>query len=140
MQPRERLYEFWRDFENLPRFMQHLELVEDLGGGRSHWVAKAPMGRTVEWDAEILQDVPNELIAWRSLPGSDVHNSGVVRFRDAPDDRGTEISVEIQYDMPGGSLGVALATLFGEDPGQQLDDDLRRFKQVVEPREEVLSR
>ena len=132
LQPRERLYEFWRDFENLPRFMQHLEHVEDLGGGRSHWVAKAPLGRTVEWDAETIEDVPNKLIAWRSLPGSDVQNSGSVRFKDAPGDRGTEIVVEIQYDVPGGSFGAALARLFAEDPGAQLRDDLRRFKQVVE--------
>jgi uncharacterized membrane protein len=139
LQPRELLYQFWRDFENLPRFMQHLEHVEDQGGGRSHWVAKAPAGRTVEWNAEIVDDKPNELIVWRSLPGSDVKNSGRVHFSDAPGDRGTEITVDIQYDAPGGALGVAIAKLFAEEPGQQLTDDLRRFKQVVETGEVVLS-
>ena len=139
LQSRDLLYQFWRDFENLPRFMQHLEFVEDKGNGRSHWVAKAPAGRTVEWDAEIVEDKPNEMISWRSLPGSDVDNAGSVRFTDAPADRGTQITVSMQYDAPGGMLGAALAKLFAEDPAAQLRDDLRRFKQVVETGEVVLS-
>jgi uncharacterized membrane protein len=129
--PRQALYEFWRDFENLPRFMQHLDDVKHRGAGRSHWVAKAPAGRRIEWDAVIIDDVPGERIAWRSLPGADVPNSGAVRFSDTPD-RGTEIIVDIHYDPPGGLLGRALARLMGSDPGQQLRQDLHRFKQIVE--------
>jgi uncharacterized membrane protein len=131
-QPRQALYEFWRDFENLPRFMRHLERVKDLGRGRSRWVAKAPAGRRVEWDAEVIDDVPGERIAWRSLPGADVPNSGAVLFTDAPDDGGTEIIVDIRYDSPGGILGRALVRLVGGDPGPRLKEDLRRFKQIIE--------
>src|SRR4051812_15648061 len=100
MLPRQQVYQFWRDFSNLPRFMQHLEAVEERGG-RSHWVAKGPAGKTVEWDAEIVEEVPGEQISWKSLPGSDVENSGLVRFFDAPADRGTEIVVDLRYDPPG---------------------------------------
>lgn len=128
----EDLYAFWRNFENLPRFMRHLESVRSAGGRRSHWVAKAPAGMTVEWDAELVDDRPNELIAWRSLRNADVDNSGSVRFRPAPGGQGTEVLVELRYDPPGGSAGDALAMLFGEAPEQQLHDDLRRFKQVME--------
>lgn len=131
-QPAE-VYELWRDFENLPRFMHHLELVEVTGANRSHWTAKAPAGRTVEWDAEITEDRPNELIAWRSVGSDDdVKNSGSVYFTRAPGDRGTEVRVELNYDAPGGKAGATIAKLFGEEPGQQLNDDLRRFKQVLE--------
>ena len=137
--PKVHVYAFWRNLENLGRFMQHLELVEDLGGGRSHWIAKAPAGRTVEWDAKIIEDTPGELIAWQSLPGADVPNSGRVRFTDAPGDRGTELSVHLEYDAPGGAAGAALAKLFGEEPAQQLRDDLRRFKQIMETGEIVRS-
>ena len=128
---RHALYEFWRDVENLPRFMQHLASVRDRGDGRSHWVAKGPAGRRVEWDAEIIDDVPGERIAWRSLPGADVANSGAVRFSDTPSN-GTEIVVDIHYKPPGGLLGRALASLLGADPGQQLKQDLRMFKRVAE--------
>jgi uncharacterized membrane protein len=137
--PASELYEFWHDFENLPRFMQHLEHVETLDSRRSHWVAKAPANRTVEWDAVITDDVPNERIAWRSVDGSQVSNSGVVRFVPAPGDRGTEIHVELSYDPPAGAAGALVAKLFGEEPGQQVRDDLRRFKQVVETGEVLLS-
>src|SRR5918911_2757879 len=105
------LYNFWHNFENLPRFMKHLESVRATGEGRSHWVAKAPAGSAVEWDAEITQDRPNELIAWRSLPGADVDNEGSVRFERAPGGRGTLIRVNLRYDLPGGALGKAVATL-----------------------------
>jgi uncharacterized membrane protein len=151
----EELYRFWRDFQNLPRFMKHLESVQvtpqameqsagqttgqanqalgrPAGGNRSHWVAKAPAGRTVEWDAEIIEDQPNKLIAWRSLEGADVNNSGVVRFVKAPGGRGTTVTVELRYDPPAGALGASVAKLFGEDPDWQVKDDLRRFKQVME--------
>ena len=137
--PPEELYQFWRDFENLPRFMQHLESVRVTGEGRSHWVAKAPAGTTVEWDAEITEDRPNELIAWRSLEGADVENAGSVRFEPAPGNRGTIVRVEIEYNPPGGALGAAVAWLFGEEPGQQAQDALRCFKQVMETGEVVLS-
>ncbi|MCA1566945.1 MAG: SRPBCC family protein [Acidobacteria bacterium] len=135
----EELYQFWRDFENLPRFMHHLESVKVSGDGRSHWVANAPAGTTVEWDAEITEDRPNELIAWRSLEGADVYNRGSVRFERAPGGRGTIVHVEIDYDPPGGKLGVAVAKLFGEEPELQVHSDLRRFKQVIETGEVVLS-
>jgi uncharacterized membrane protein len=135
----EELYQFWRDFENLPRFMHHLESVRVEGEGRSHWVATAPAGTTVEWDAEITEDRPNELIAWRSLEGADVYNSGSVRFERAPGGRGTIVHVEIDYNPPGGKLGVAVAKLFGEEPELQVGSDLRRFKQVIETGEVVVS-
>lgn len=137
--PREAAYRFWREFENLPRFMQHLQSVTSAGDGLSHWVAKAPAGREVEWDAELVDEQPNERIAWRSTPGSDVEHEGSVQFRDAPADRGTEIRVELRYDPPAGVIGSKVAKLFGEEPSQQIRDDLRRFKQVMEIGEVVLS-
>jgi uncharacterized membrane protein len=137
--PREEIYSFWHDFQNLPRFMRHLESVTITGSGRSHWKAKAPAGATVEWDAETTADQPNELIAWHSLGNSDVDNSGMVRFTDAPGGRGTEVHVDLRYDPPGGTFGAMFAKMFGEDPGTQIADDLRRLKQVLEIGELVLS-
>jgi uncharacterized membrane protein len=137
--PREEVYSFWHDFQNLPRFMKHLESVTDMGNGRSHWKAKAPAGSSVEWDAEITADQPNELIAWHSLGNADVSNSGMVRFVQAPGDRGTEVHVDLRYDPPGGALGALFAKMFGEEPGGQIADDLRRFKQVMEIGEVMLS-
>lgn len=128
----EELYKFWRDFQNLPRFMQHLEAVQTIGDSRSHWVAKAPAGTTVEWEAEITQDQPNDLIAWRSLEGADVDNAGSVQFTRQPDGRGTIVKVEMIYSPPAGVIGASIAKLFGEDPEWQVKDDLRRFKQVIE--------
>lgn len=128
----EELYRFWRNFENLPRFMNHLEAVYDLGGNRSHWMAKAPAGATVEWDAEIYNEKENELIAWRSLEGADVDNAGSVRFEPDPAGRGTILRVTLKYDPPGGVLGKVVAKLFGEAPDQQVEEDLRRFKQLME--------
>ena len=135
----EELYRFWRNFENLPRFMNHLEAVQVTGDRRSHWKAKAPAGTTVEWDAEITEDRPNEMIAWRSIEGADVDNAGSVRFVPAPGGRGTEVRVELRYDPPGGVIGAAIARLFGEEPAQQVADDLRAFKQVMETGEVVHS-
>lgn len=137
--PRQEVYDFWRDLQNLPRFMQHLESVTAGPGPRSHWVATGPAGTTVSWDAEIVEDRPGELLAWRSIDGATVPNAGVVLFDDAPGDRGTELRVEVRYDPPGGTAGATVAKLFGEEPGQQLRDDLRRFKQVLETGEVVLS-
>jgi uncharacterized membrane protein len=137
--PPEELYRFWRNFENLPEIMHHLESVKVKGDGRSHWVAKAPAGTSVEWDAEVTEDRPNELIAWRSLEGSDVDNSGSVRFEPAPGRRGTIVKVEINYTPPGGALGSLVAKLFGEEPGQQAQESLRTFKQLMETGEVVVS-
>jgi uncharacterized membrane protein len=139
LQSPEQVYEFWRDFRNLPRFMEHLESVELLEGRRSRWRAKAPVGSNVEWEAEIVEDRPNEMISWRSLPGSEVDNTGSVRFLPAPGGRGTEIRVALEYDPPGGRLGAKVAKLFGEAPEQQVASDLRRLKQVLETGEVVHS-
>jgi uncharacterized membrane protein len=135
----EEVYGFWRDFQNLPRFMSHLEEVQVTGDRRSHWKAKAPAGKTVEWDAEITDDQPNRLIAWRSVGKADVDNSGSVRFVPAPGERGTEIHVEMHYNPPAGRLGAVVAKLFGEGPDWQVADDLRAFKQVMEVGEVVHS-
>jgi uncharacterized membrane protein len=135
----EELYQYWRDFENLPNIMKHLESVRVTDERRSHWVAKAPAGTSVEWDAEITEDRPNESIAWRSLEGSDVDNSGSVRFEAAPGNRGTIVRVEINYTPPGGALGSLVAKLFGEEPGQQAQESLRCFKQLMEAGEVAVS-
>jgi uncharacterized membrane protein len=132
-------YDFWRRLEQLPRFMAHLESVETLGDRRSRWRAKGPAGRTVAWEAEVVEDRAGELIAWRSLPGADVENSGSVHFAPAPGGRGTEVVVELRYRPPAGGIGAAAAKLLGEDPPTQLSDDLRRFKQVLETGEVVRS-
>jgi uncharacterized membrane protein len=128
----EELYRFWRKFENLPRFMNHLEAVHDMGGNRSHWVAKAPANSTVEWEAEIYNEKENELIAWRSLEGAQVDNAGSVRFEPDQAGRGTTVRVTLKYDPPGGTIGKLIAKLFGEAPDQQVEEDLRRFKQLME--------
>lgn len=130
--PAEELYRFWRQLENLPRFMKHLQAVKTTSPTRSHWVAKAPAGASVEWDAELIDDIPGELLVWRSLPGSDIENEGAVRFVRAPGDRGTEVHVVLRYDPPAGQVGAAIARLLGEEPHGQIEDDLRRFKQVME--------
>jgi uncharacterized membrane protein len=136
--PPEEVYAFWRNFTNFPRFMHYVESVEDRGNGHSHWRAKGPFG-DVEWDAEIVADRPGELIAWRSLPGSTVENSGEVRFRRTPDGKGTEVLVEMSYEPPAGGIGKAVAKVAGRDPLMEAHDDLRRFKQIVEVGEVVLS-
>ena len=132
--PRAELYQTWRDFENLPRFMEHLESVrvDDRDSGRSHWVAKGPLDRRVEWDSEVIEERENELLVWKSLPGSMVESMGRVEFVDAPGGRGTVLHVSMQYNPPAGSLGAAFAKLFGSDPGQQIKEDLRHFKQIME--------
>ena len=137
--PPEEVYDFWRQLDRLPTFMAHLDEVRATGGRRSHWKASAPFGQTVEWDAETTDDVPAQRIAWRSVDGADVPNSGEVRFVAAPGGRGTEVHVALSYEMPGGALGKAAAKYFGEEPSQQLDDDLRRFKQVMETGEVIRS-
>jgi uncharacterized membrane protein len=140
--PREEVYRYWRDFENLPRFMAHLETVETTGNGHSRWKVRGPLKKTFEWEAEIVEDRPGELISWRSTKGALVGNRGFVHFSDAPGGRGTEVRVKLIYDLPGGKVGMAgmaLARLLGEHPEQQVRDDLRRFKQVMETGEVVRS-
>jgi uncharacterized membrane protein len=137
--PPQAVYDYFHDFSNLPTFMWHLESVAPGGEGRSHWIARAPAGTTVEWDAEIVEDKPPEVIAWRSTEGADVPNSGSIRFVPAPAGQGTEVRVELEYRPVGGPIGTVVAKLFGEEPGQQLQDDLRRFKQVLETGEVVVS-
>jgi uncharacterized membrane protein len=129
------LYAFWRNFENLATFLHHVEAVKVLDPTRSHWVVRAPAGSTVEWDAEIINDEPNALIAWRSLANANVDNAGSVRFVPGPEGRGTEVKVVIDYIPPGGRLGNVVATLFGKNPSHQIREDLRRFKRLMETRE-----
>lgn len=128
----EAAYSFWRNFENLPRFMTDLESVRVMDQSRSYWKVKAPLGTTAEWAAEITDDLPNRLIAWRSLEGADVPNLGEVRFTPLPGGRGVEVHVDLTYDPPGGIVGATIAMLFGEEPSRQVEGDLRRFKRVME--------
>jgi uncharacterized membrane protein len=126
------LYRFWRNLENLPRLMRHLQSVEKMTDTISRWRAKGPAGLTVEWEAEIYNEVPDKLIAWRSLEGSDVISAGSVNFDDAGPERGTRVTVHLQYSPPGGRLGAKIAKLFGADAETEIRQDLRRFKQLVE--------
>lgn len=126
------LYSFWRNFENLPHFMKHIKSITVRDDRLSHWVAQAPLGAQVEWDAQIITDEPDHLIAWASVEGSDIENSGFVRFQPAPGNRGTEVKVAMEYNPPGGALTAAIAKLFGEEPEQQVGDELNRFKQLME--------
>ncbi len=126
------LYKFWRDFENLPRFMENLESVTRLDDTRSHWVALGPGGKEIEWDAEIYNEKEGELIAWRSLPGSDLANAGSVHFEPAPDGRGTYLKVTLNYNPPGGKAAALFAKLFGQEPGQLVEHNLKRLKQFIE--------
>lgn len=132
------VYHFWRDLRNLPRFMAHLESVQ-VENGVSYWRAKAPAKTTVAWKAQVVIDRPGEAIGWRSLPGSEIRNMGMVHFLAAPGGKGTEVRVDLQYEPPAGRVGAAIAKLFGENPEQQVDGDLRRLKQVLETGEVVHS-
>jgi uncharacterized membrane protein len=136
--PIEDVYRFWRRLENLPRFMKHLESVEVIDDRHSRWRAKGLAGKIVEWEAEIVQDVRDEWIAWRTIKG-DVPNSGSVRFRRAPGARGTEVRVQMQYSPPAGRIGRSVAALFGQSPEQQVHEDLHRFKQLLETGEVSVS-
>jgi uncharacterized membrane protein len=126
------LYDCWRRFDDLPRFMSHLISVRTVNRRLSHWVAKAPAGRKVEWDAEVINDVPGELIGWRTVDGADVVSAGSVQFKRAPAGRGTEVRVHLQYDPPAGKAGATVAWLLGYEPTQTIREDLRRFKQLME--------
>jgi len=133
------VYAFWRDFKNFPRFMRHIESVEVLDDRRSRWRATGPAGMTFEWQAEITEDQANERLAWRSLEGSDVPHAGQVAFAHAPGARGTEVRVRLEYAPPAGAPGRTIARLFGAEPEQQIREDLRRFKQLMETGEIALS-
>lgn len=130
--PAAELYRFWHDFENLPHFMKHLKEVKVYDAKRSHWTTSGPLDATVEWDANITEDRENELIAWASVEGADVANSGFIQFLPTSNDRGTQVKVVTEYNPPAGAIGAAIAKLFGEEPKQQLGDDLRRFKMLME--------
>jgi uncharacterized membrane protein len=137
--PIEEVFAFWKGYANLPRFMRHLKSVETLGENRTRWTATGPAGVAVSWDAETTVERENEWIAWRSLENADVCNHGSVRFRQAPAGRGTEVHVHLQYRPPAGRLGRGIAWIFGEEPAQQIKEDLRRFKQLLETGEIPLS-
>lgn len=128
--PLPELYRFWRNFENLPQFMQHLQSVSVREEGISHWVAKGPAGMRVEWDARIINEVDNKVIGWQSLEGSTVSTAGSVNFDEDP--HGTRLTVHLQYNPPGGKLGAGIAKMFGEEPNQTIREDLRRLKQLME--------
>lgn len=130
--PRQELYAFWRDFRNLPLFMESIVSVEVLDGRRSRWTVAAPAGRTVEWTSAITEDEDGRLIAWETEPGGDIKSTGRIIFRDAPPGRGAEVTAEILYDPPGGDLGKLIAKLFQKEPKIQARHDLRRFKQLME--------
>jgi len=130
--PRQELYDFWRDFRNLPLFMDNIESVQVLDSRKSHWKVKAPAGTTVEWDSVLIEDLPGEVIAWKSVDGASVPNSGRIEFRDTSNGRGTQVSVTIVYDPPAGALGKLIAKLFQREPHIQARRDLRRFKQLME--------
>jgi uncharacterized membrane protein len=138
--PADELYRFWRNFENLPRIMDHLESVTVLDSRRSHWKAKAPAGQSVEWDAEIIHEEPNRLISWRSVHEATVPNAGSVHFDESTGDRGTVVRVVLEYQPPAGRLGQLVAKLFGEEPDIQVREDLRRFKAMMEAGEVPNSR
>jgi len=130
--PPEEIYAFFRNFENLPRFMSHLQSVKVVDDKRSHWTTKGPAGSDAEWDAEIINEIPNELIGWRSVAGSQVDNAGSVHFKPNPGNRGTDVKVILRYDPPAGLLGALTAKLFGEDPAHQVKEDLRALKMLLE--------
>jgi len=130
--PQQECFRFWHDFQNLPRFMAHLESVQMTGDRQSHWIAKGPAGSRLEWDAETTEDRPDESISWRSTENSSVYNSGTVRFEAGPAGRGTILRVDMEYKPPAGVVGAMFAKLFGEEPEQQIAEDLRRYKQILE--------
>jgi uncharacterized membrane protein len=130
--PAAELFQFWRSLENLASVIKHPVSIVRISDTVSHWKVSAPGGNFVEWDAEIINEHPNELIAWRSKEGADIPNAGSVRFEAAPGDEGTEVRVQLEYDAPGGKFAAFLAKLTGEEPEQQVADTLRRFKSLME--------
>jgi uncharacterized membrane protein len=132
LRPPQELYSFWRNFENLPRFMRHLESVRNTGDGRSHWIARTPVGSRVEWDAEVIEEREGQLLSWQSVPGSQIHNAGSVLFEPMPADRGTMVRVSFDLVPPGGAAGRLAAKALGPITRQQVHEDLRRFKNLME--------
>jgi uncharacterized membrane protein len=130
--PRQEVWRFWRRLENLPRFMRHLESVEEIDDRRSHWIGKSPVGAKVEWDAEIVNEREGQILSWRSLPGSQVENAGSVLFEEATGGRGTVVRVHLDLDPPGGGLGRTLGRMLAPLTKQQVQEDLRRFKSLLE--------
>lgn len=130
--PAAELYQFWHKFENLPHFMKHLKQVQVYDAQRSHWITQGPLNQRVEWDALITEDRENELISWRSVEDSSIDHAGIIRFQPAPGDRGTQVKITLEYKPLGGVVGDVLSKLFGESPKQQIGDDLRRFKMIME--------
>jgi uncharacterized membrane protein len=126
------VYRAWRNLAGLPSIMSNLVLVSEIGNGRSHWIAKGPIGSTVQWDAEIINERENEIIAWRSLPGSQVAMAGSVRCEPTDDGKGTVLHVQMLYNPPAGKPGATLAEMLGRGLQEQLDEDLGRFKQTME--------
>lgn len=132
--PASEVYAFWRRLENLPRFMNNVESVTETGDGRSHWVAKGPLGFRVEWDAEVVEEEEGRLLSWRSLPGAQVHNAGTVHFEDAPGDRGTVVRVSFEY-MAASGIGQAIGKVLKPITKQEVREDLRRLKMLLETEE-----
>jgi len=130
--PRPEVYRFFRNLSNFPQFMRNVRSVTETTPMRSHWVVRGPAGRTLEWDAVIHNERENEILAWRTLPNADVDHAGSVLFRDVPGDRGTEVRIELQYNPPAGIAGALISKLWGEEPTQQIEHDLRRLKQILE--------
>lgn len=130
--PVEELYDVWRGLERLPDFMSHLSEVRNLYGVRSHWVAKGPFGITVEWDADIINEHPYEMIAWKSVPGSQFDTAGSVHFEPTRDGQATTIHLNLKFNPPGGKAGIAIADFFGQDPKSQIKQDLERFREIME--------
>jgi uncharacterized membrane protein len=128
--PLEQVYAFWSNYENFPLFMSHVRQVEDLGAGRSRWSVSGPGGVPIEWNAILTQQGPNEVIAWRSEPGSMLENAGIIRFAGA--DRGTRVDLRFCYHPPAGGAGQAVAELLGSDPRNKLNEDLGRMKALLE--------
>jgi uncharacterized membrane protein len=130
--PRGDVYAYWRDFRNLPNFMENVEAIRVIDDRLSHWKVAAPAGRTVEWDAIIVEDEPGHVIAWKSSQDADIQNSGRIEFRDSPVGRGTEVTATIVYEPPAGTAGKLVAKLFQKEPTIQARRELRRFKQLME--------
>jgi uncharacterized membrane protein len=132
MRSPQELYSFWRKLENLPSFMRHLKSVQETGARTSHWVAKGPANTSFEWDAEIMEEEAGQFLSWRAVEGSEIQNSGWVRFSPLPEGRGTEVRVYLWYAPPAGRVGKTVARFFGEEPELQIREDLRRFKNLME--------
>lgn len=130
--PPDELYRFWRNLENLPEFMENIESVRVLDDRRSHWVVKGPGGSRLNWDAEIVNEHPGEMLSWQTLPGADVQSAGTVRFTPVDGGRSTNLRVVLEYHPPGGSLGTGIARILGRDPVGRLDEDLNRLKHIIE--------